>query len=203
MRATAALLITALTTAPMAADSCRRATAVHYAPAFAAPAYGHHGYAYQNLVVVPKAFQVVKALDSYSSVGDEYRQAYFAKLVAEELAKIADLKRQLEQPAAPPLLGPNPNIPPAAPKADAGNNDLRVFKAMLENKCASCHQPGSKRLDLSGDPTKLSYEQRGEIVDRVMAPDSDALFMPKGKPPVSGEELTAAWRFKLAAAPKK
>jgi mono/diheme cytochrome c family protein len=199
----AALLAGLLCVPPAAvADNCRRATT--YTPAYVAPAYGHgyYDYAYQQYIIVPKAFQIVKALDSYSAVGDEYRQAYFAKLVADELARIADAKRQLEAPPAPqpqpvPNLAPNPAIPPA--KGDANGGTARTFKAMLDAKCAKCHQPNTKRLDLTGDPNRLTFEQRGEIVDRIMAPESETGFMPKDSAPVTGEELTAAWRFKLAA----
>lgn len=179
------------------ADNCRRATAVYH-PTYVTPTYGHHVLDYhQQVVLVPKAFQVVKALDAYASVGDEYRQAYFAKLVAEELAKIAETKRQLEQPA--------PAIPPAAkdpkiPQLDQVKaDDTKTVKMMFDNSCVKCHQPNTKRLDLTGDPTKLTYEQRGEILDRIMAPEHDKLFMPQNGKPVGGNELTAMWNFKRAA----
>jgi mono/diheme cytochrome c family protein len=179
------------------ADGCRRAT---YQPAYVAPTYAHHGYDYhQQIVLVPKAFQVVKALDSYASVGDEYRQAYFAQLVAQELAKIAETKRQLEQPAAPipaAKTGPEPKIPQLDQvKAD----DAKTVKMMFENSCVKCHMPNTKRLDLTGDPSKLTYAQRGDILDRIMAPEHDAAFMPQNGKAVSGAELTAMWNFKRAA----
>lgn len=181
------------------ADGCRRATTVHH-QAYVTPVYGHNYHHVNQVVLVPKAFQVVKALDAYSSVGDEYRMAYFAKQVADELARIAEAKRQLEQPAAP-IPQAKGDIPQLKEPVKA--DDVTVVKKMFADNCAKCHLPNTKRLDLTGDPTKLTLAQRDEILDRIMAPESHESFMPQGGKPVDGAALTAMWNFKRAALPNK
>lgn len=186
MRKVVAAVLAALFVVPNIATSgdCRR---VAHVPAYVAPVHVGHGYAnfhHQQVVIVPKAIQVIKALDSYSSVGDEYRQAYFAKLVAEEYAKIVELSKQHQAATGPAPTGPAPKEAIAAPK-----QELRVA-VILKDRCASCHSSGKQAPDLSGDPDKIDETTRLRAFLAVAQGK-----MPKGKPSLPQEEfnLLAEW----------
>lgn len=167
------------------ASDCRR---VSHVPSYVAPVVVHgHDY-HQQVVIVPKAIQVVKALDSYASTGDEFRQAYFAKLVAEEYAKIVELQRQ-QLNLGPAPTGPvQPPIPPAkeslsAPKAPK-------IAQILKDRCASCHSEGKTAPNLAGDPDRIDETTRLRSFLAVAEG-----VMPKGKPSLPQEEFNelAAW----------
>lgn len=131
----------------------------------------------QNVVLVPKAFQVQVPLDSYASVGEEYRQAYFARLVAEELYRLSQQRGAI----APTLGGPTGAL--------AANTKIA---AILESRCASCHN-GQQSPDLSGDPESVSEIARLKSVVQVSAGK-----MPKKNPGLPQEEYNelVAWSMR-------
>lgn len=160
--------------------------------------YGH------NTIVVPKAFAVEVLPQYYAAVSDDYRQLEFAKLLAQELAKIAEANRQLSQPQPAPApsapvapvdpIPPAKDLPPAGKLAPPPGQALRQqskIGIVLATRCAGCHDSKSKTSHpLDGDPDKVPE------VDRLRAFLSVSVGkMPKGKPPVSNDELNtiAEW----------
>jgi mono/diheme cytochrome c family protein len=204
-----AALAVVLLAVPAGADGCRRVAYGGYAqPAYHAPAYDY-GHNYYDTVIVPKAIAVAVHPEFYYSVGSEYAQAAFARLIAQELAAIAEAKGRLERPAGPPpvaapaAVGP---IPPAAPDpqpraaADPNAGPLGIARAMAAESCVRCHKPGSARMDLS-DFGRLSRAQLLEVKDRLTTGDpKDA--MPQGGKPVADVQLNAVDALLRAAPPK-
>lgn len=173
-----AALVVLLLAAPKAdAQNCRYtgyAANVYHAPVYQ-QAVVQYDY---NTIIVPKAFQVQVATPYYLGVADDYRQAFNAKAVAEELAKIIDLQRQ--------ALAANG----AAPLPLTTQKPTSKIGAILANRCASCHAPGKQEPDLSGDPEKISEVVRLKTFAAIARGE-----MPKGKPPIPQDEFNevGAW----------
>ncbi len=152
--------------------------------------YHATNYDYYNTVLVPKAFAVQVPLASYTSVGDEFRQLYFARQIAEELAKInASRPSEPIQPAA------GPNAPPAAGPPGATNLAPKVYttiKDVIFNRCASCHDPKKDpaRTNWAIDPDKIP----GKIA-KAGALKCTLGLMPKRGPQLPDSELgiIATW----------
>lgn len=185
----AALVVTTLAL-PTRAGDCRRAVP---AGGYVAPAVAPAGYDYGlNPVIVPKAFQVAVAAPFYLGVSDEYRQLDFARRVAEEYAKLVDLRRAQPGPAPPPIppagapTGGPLTVPPDAPPAGPGKS---LVGQVLSARCASCHT-GGHAPDLSGDPDRVPAIDRLQAFLAVASGE-----MPKGKPPLPQDELNllAGW----------
>lgn len=155
------------------ADNCRRVgvtntyVAPYVANHYVAPTTYQHAYNYETLV--PFVQKVVVNPDFYFSVGDEYRQLAFAKLVAAEYAKIAP-QQQIVVQQAPPQATANPpkesvivqpQVPPPVPPLPVVGTGAECkpvmtglpdgFKKLVEAKCANCHSSGKAKayLDLS------------------------------------------------------
>jgi hypothetical protein len=188
------------------ADTCRRVVVTTPAPvvAYQAPLVTHHAHA-QNQVLYPYAEKILVNSDFYYSVGDEYRQLAFAKLVAAEMLKAQTA--QTAAPAPPPALGPAPGnnssapptgmggvvqpVPPDAAKLTnpAGDESKALatglpvgFRELMQAECAACHSSGKAKtaLDLSNLDAlnTFSLSTRNRIF-RSVANGS----MPKGKTP--------------------
>jgi len=131
------------------ADGCRRVVThqqvIHHAPVQTVVVADHHNAFHQGFhetVIVPKAFRVVVSQDAYSTVADEYRQAIFARLVAEEYAKILSA-RQPGSPAPGPAATPTPTTP--IPKADPIPDLTPAIEKMMRQK--ELELQGFKKLD--------------------------------------------------------
>lgn len=152
------------------ADTCRRVVSVQSAPivtqSYVAPVYSH-GYVQQQ-VLVPQVQALAVNPDFYFSVGDEYRQLAFARLVAQEYAKMVQSQPQPQQyplgPSPAPIVAApkkealivQPTDPPAVAGAGAECKPVSTglpkgFREVVEAKCASCHASGKGKqyLDLS------------------------------------------------------
>lgn len=175
------------------ADNCRRVGVSYstgYTPTYA-PTYQYQAqFAYQYETLVPFVQKVAVNPDFYFSVGDEYRQLAFAKLIAQEYAK-------LTPPQAPPLLMQPPpqgiQAPPAkenvvvqTPAIAPGVECKPVttglpegFKKLVETKCATCHASGKGKayLDLSNLDALFSFPMATR--DRMFRSVSNGR-MPKG-----------------------
>lgn len=104
-------------------------------------------------------------------------------------AVIPDPPQKSELPTVPPPPVPqppsdkdhqHPNQPP--PKAPASPAE-QVTK-FFHDACVKCHKPNTKRLDLTGDVTKLTRPQLLDVYFRITAPDDSKKVMPpveKGK----------------------
>jgi hypothetical protein len=132
---------------------------------------------YKDIVLVPKAIEVVVSPDYYFSVSDYYRD----KLLVDALAgRILDLQRQQNQP---PLVQPQPVAPPKVtqmppvtpmtpvpvnPPVAKWENVPGTFQKpellqVLNTSCAKCHSPSNSKGGLSlvtsdGKIAKLSKE---------------------------------------------
>jgi mono/diheme cytochrome c family protein len=163
----AALLGILLAVPTASADTNHVAQVSYVAPTYAA----------YDTVVIPKAFAFNVAQSMYLGVSDDARQLAFARMVAEEYAKIGGP----HVPAASPA---------AAPQATASSNRSKIAD-ILNSRCVSCHNGQSKHGDLSGDPDKISETLRLRSFLLVSTNK-----MPKApKPPVPNDELEvfAAW----------
>jgi len=158
------------------ADGCRRVTVVQSAPVVATghvqsvvvPSYSYGGHGYVQQVIAPLVQPIAVNPDFYFSVGDEYRQLAFAKLIAAEYAKMIPPQQPLGpapqgvvqpippakesvvvQPAAPPI-----SPPPAGSGAECKpvqTNLPQGFRELVAAKCATCHTSGKGKefLNLS------------------------------------------------------
>lgn len=172
------LLVVSLVTATDAtADNCRRVVVPTYtAPVYHAPAYHAPTVYHQPHQVIEKVVEkVLVNHDFYFSVGDEYRELAFAKLVAAELVKL----QAQQQPPAPPQAAPEASYPaptpapkppgivqPPPPKGKQANTTPgkgspecdpvttglpQGFKDLVTAKCQKCHASGKAQqaLDLA------------------------------------------------------
>lgn len=173
------VLTAALLALPAPAGDCRfTRPSCGYTPSYGGGDYYPN---YYNRVLYPYPYAVETNRDFFFGVGDEYREARFAKLVAEELHKLqAPAPANPGGPPAyrPPAASAPPAIPPAAPASgggpiakprdQAGGADpwcLPVhtglpegFRELVVNECAPCHVAGSKggkKLALAGDGSDL------------------------------------------------
>lgn len=155
---------------PAVADHCRTTTfqQAYVAPVYAQKIVQHQVYDY-NQIIVPKAFQVQVAAPFYMGVADDYRQANFARQVAEELLRL---------------------------QANTANGQALTQKpqsriaAILATNCAGCHGPGTQQPDLSGDPESIPELARLKSFAAVTRGE-----MPKGKPPLAQNDFDeiGAW----------
>lgn len=174
MRKILAAALSALLCVPfpaLAAPQCRTANCNHVQQAYVAPAYVQQAVIYdQNVVLVPKAFAIqVAPVNAYLGVADSYRDAHFAKQVAEELFK-------LNQQFAPQPGGAAPQQAPKAATSKIGQ--------ILANSCASCHMPGKHEPDLSGDPDAIPEIVRLKSFHQIAIGK-----MPKGKAPLTQDQF--------------
>jgi mono/diheme cytochrome c family protein len=156
------------------AEGCRRVAIVQSAPVVSpgyvqqvvTPTYGH-GYVQQ--VLVPQVQPIAVNPDFYFSVGDEYRQLAFAKLIAAEYAKMMQPQQPLGpapqgivQPTIPPAkegIVVQPTAPPVAPPPAGSGAECKPvqtnlpqgFRELVAAKCATCHTSGKGKdfLDLT------------------------------------------------------
>lgn len=167
-----AAVVLFLCLADVRAENCRRVTTV-VSPVVTthAPVVSYTGNLHAQQLLVPHVQPVAVNPDFYFSVGDEYRQLAFAKLIAQEYAKLMTQPQQAQPPVVP--------MPPASPgivqqgvEAPAGKQFMAMpadpkvprlecspvktnlpagFYKLVETKCAACHTSGKGKiaLDLS------------------------------------------------------
>jgi mono/diheme cytochrome c family protein len=180
---------------PEAHSDCRRVIVggqTYAAPVYAAPIYHQ---AHENIVLVPKAFLVQTRSDYAAGIGDEIRQKQFAKDVADELYRMI---QEAQRYQAPPQTGGQ-----TRPPVDVTPNPAQPLKAegvtikdVLAKNCVSCHGKGGNLPLLTGDPDKIDYLIRGDILNAVVEGR-----MPKNKPALTQEELNVvhAWQDRRKA----
>jgi mono/diheme cytochrome c family protein len=178
---------------PEAHSDCRRVIVggqTYAAPVYAAPIYHQ---AHENIVLVPKAFLVQTRSDYAAGIGDEIRQKQFAKDVADELFRLMQEAQRVapaQQGGSRPPVDVTPN--PAQPLKAEGV----TIKDVLAKNCVSCHGKGGNLPLLTGDPDKIDYLIRGDILNAVVEGR-----MPKNKPALTQEELNVvhAWQDRRKA----
>lgn len=114
---------------------------------------------YQAFVpVIARAFKVEVLPQYYAQVGEEYRQAEFARQVARELLSLQQQQQAALQPAQMPKAADTASTPQAIPKL--------TVKSILEARCVQCHKAGSEgtHINLTGDPETFFQEERNEVL---------------------------------------
>lgn len=188
----AAVASVAIFAALASAQNCRTANCnvPLVQQAYVAPVYAQQHVVYdQNVILVPKAFAVnVAPVGAYLGIADSYRDAHFARQVAEELFKLN------QQFAPQPQAAPGGTAQPlAAPKK------LSAIAKALGSNCVSCHMPGKKYPDLSGDPELMTETVRLKVFHRVgtetMPPKNEATGEKTTIPQVDYNAI-GEWAFK-------
>jgi hypothetical protein len=160
-----------------ASAQCNLRSRVVY-PTYHAKVYNQYHYQapysnYKDVVLVPKAIEVVVSPDYYFSVSDYYRD----KLLVDAIAgRMLDLQRQQNQPAPQPKVTPvqpQPQPPqpvqPMQPVPQAkwenvpGTFQKPELLQVLNQSCVKCHSPSNPKSGLSlvtadGKIAKLSKE---------------------------------------------
>lgn len=185
-----AAMIVVVLAMPAPAGDCRRVNLQSYQTYVAPVTYSNQAYNYATYE--PVVIKYVVPLASYTSVGDNYRDAYFAREVANELYRLIE--------AGKPNLGPAPSPMPAgaeslkAPQSKSGKTKIATI---LADNCVSCHS-GKQAPNLAGDPEAIPELVR---LRSFLAVSSGQ--MPKGKDPLGNDDLNELARWAKAGTHEK
>lgn len=175
------------------ADNCRHVGS-YVAPTYTATNYQHaYQPTYQTYqTLVPYVQAVAVNPDFYFSVGDEYRQLAFAKLIAAEYAKMvpAQAPNVANYPVGPPQQQPQAAAMPLAAKEQTSASVRTALppglREMVEKSCQKCHSSGKGQqlLDLTNLDTLYTLPLATR--DRMFRSVSNGR-MPKGGKSAEGD----------------